>query len=48
VMDPGTGLFDLASPANLVLGLVYVGLLAANLCVIATLCHAGGNLVYGR
>jgi len=48
VMDPGTGLFDLASPANLVLGLVYVGLLAANLCVIATLGHVGGNLVYGR
>lgn len=48
VMRPGTGLFDLASPTHFVLGLVYLGLLAANLCVIATLGHVGGNLVYGK
>jgi len=47
-ISAGTGMFDLASPSHLMSGLLYLGLLAANLFVIATLGHVGGNLVYGK
>jgi hypothetical protein len=48
VFTDGTGLIDLASPVGVGTALVYLGLLAANMVVIATLGHVGGTLVFGK
>ena len=39
---------DLASPSGLAVRLVYLGLLATNMLVVATLGHVGGTLVFGK
>ncbi|MCP4898282.1 MAG: hypothetical protein GY906_15015 [bacterium] len=48
VFSAGTGLIDFASSQQLILGTVYFSMLAANMVVIATLGHVGGNLVFGK
>jgi len=48
VFAAGTGLVSFASPAQVVLAVVYLGLLTANMAVIATLGHVGGLLVHGK
>lgn len=48
VFTDGTGLVDLTSPGGLSAGLVYLGLLIANMAVLATLGHVGGTLVFGK
>jgi len=48
VFSQVTGLMDLASPAGVLAGLLYLAAMAAGMVLLATLGHVGGNLVFGR
>jgi len=48
VFSQTTGLMNLATIGGVIAGLVYLGLLATGMVLLATLGHVGGNLVFGR
>ena len=48
VFSGATGLMQLGSPLGLLAGVVYLGVLAVAMVVVATLGHIGGTLVFGR